>query len=147
MPTGKLTYEVLLVEDNFSDVALTRLMLKDLSASTRLTVATDGEEALQILRSADYRPSLVILDLRMPKKSGVEVLAEMRSDSELECLPVIIFSSSSDPAEIAQCYKLGANAYVLKPLTIRELQRVWSAIQGFWMGIALLPQRARVLAP
>src|ERR1051325_1142014 len=144
--TGQLTFEVLLVEDNFADVHLARRLLKELTTKIILTVANDGEQALAILRREDYHPALVILDLKLPRKNGFEVLSDMKSDDRLATIPVIVLSASSEPSDVAQCYKLHANAYVLKPLMISDVTRVWTVIESFWMSLALLPPRCNIPA-
>jgi two-component system, chemotaxis family, response regulator Rcp1 len=138
--------EVLLVEDNPGDVRLTRQALKGSSLRLNLSVAADGEEALAFMRqqgkyAGEARPALVLLDLNMPKKSGREVLSEMRKDPELACIPVVVLTSSEAEEDIIQSYDLHANAFVTKPTYLDQFAGVVKSIEDFWLGIAKLPTR------
>src|SRR3977135_2064816 len=113
------TLEILLVEDNPADVRLIREALEDHHTPSHLTVVNDGEVALAYLRQEGAytqasRPDIVLLDINLPRKNGREVLAEMKQDPRLRCIPVIMLTSSQDQAEIERCYQLHANAYVVK---------------------------------
>src|SRR5581483_7391155 len=112
--------ELLLAEDNPGDVRLTRDALRESRIRINLNVVTDGEEAMAYLRrlgpyTRAVRPDLILLDLNMPRKDGREVLKEMRNEPDLECIPVVIFTSSEAEDDIVSCYKLRANSYVSKP--------------------------------
>jgi two-component system, chemotaxis family, response regulator Rcp1 len=135
---------VLLVEDNEADVRLTREALRDAGDTVRLSSVTDGELALAYLRrEAGYeeapRPDLVLLDLNLPRKNGLEVLEEMRSDPELACIPVIMLTTSSAEHDVVACYSRGANCFVVKPLELDEFMDLIGAIRTFWLGVARLP--------
>jgi two-component system, chemotaxis family, response regulator Rcp1 len=136
--------EVLLAEDNPADVRLTRNALKDSRAKINLSVAPNGEEALAAMRregkyASASRPDLVLLDLNMPKKDGREVLMEMRKDPDLDCIPVVVLTTSDAEDDIIRSYKLHANGYVSKPEYPEEFSEMVKAIEGFWMGWAKLP--------
>jgi CheY-like chemotaxis protein len=138
--------QVLLVEDTSSDVMLMQLALKKSGAPIELKVAEDGAEAMDYLRgqgrfSGAARPALVLLDWRLPRMSGEEVLREVRKDPVLRLIPVIVLTSSAAAADVRTAYSLGANAYLTKPNGLDELQALISAIAGFWLIFATLPPR------
>lgn len=129
---------ILLVEDDPSDVMLMREALKDTEALVELTVAGDGEEALARLRG-EGRFRLVLLDWRLPKKSGEAVLRDIRGDAALKLIPVIVLTTSSSEADVQAAYAQGANAFLTKPTGLRELRALVSSISGFWLTHAVLP--------
>lgn len=136
--------EILLVEDNPADVQLTVEALRDARVHNNLHVASDGEEAMAFLRkrngyAAAPRPDLVLLDLNLPRKSGREVLADVKADPDLRRIPVIILSTSSNDDDIASAYDLAANCYVTKPVDLDEFIGVVRAIDSFWLSLAKLP--------
>jgi chemotaxis family two-component system response regulator Rcp1 len=135
---------VLLVEDNEADVRLTREALRDAGDDIRLSSVTDGELALAYLRRENGyeeapRPDLVLLDLNLPRKNGLEVLEEMRADPDLACIPVIMLTTSSAEHDVVACYSRGANCFVVKPLELDEFMDLIGAIRTFWLGVARLP--------
>ena len=135
---------VLQVEDNEADVRLTREALREAGDELRLSVVGDGEKALAYLRNEPGfedvpRPHLVLLDLNLPRKDGVEVLHEMRSDPELAPIPVVVLTSSSAAHDVDACYAAGANAFVVKSLELDEFIDRIGAIREFWFGVAQLP--------
>ena len=140
--------EILLVEDSPGDVQLTNEALRDAKVSTHLHVATDGEEALAFLRrEAGFedvpRPDLVLLDLNLPKKSGHEVLEEIKSDPELRRIPVVILSTSDAEDDVLAAYDRSANCYVTKPVDLDRFWEVVRSIDQFWLSFARLPSAAR----
>lgn len=137
--------EILLVEDNPADVRLTREALADAKIRNHLTVAQDGAEAMAVLRREGRHvngatPDLILLDLNLPKKSGHEVLAEIKEDSRLHSIPVVILTSSSAEQDIARMYELQANCYVVKPVGLEEFFTIVKSIEGFWLEIVALPR-------
>jgi CheY-like chemotaxis protein len=141
---GKTMIEILLVEDNPGDVDLTKAALRRCKVLNHVTVAVDGEEALAILRQqgqhADApRPHVVLLDLNLPKKSGIEVLAEIKTDAALRQIPVVIMTSSKAEEDIVKTYDCHANCYVNKPVDLDEFRKVVQAIEGFWFTLVKLP--------
>jgi two-component system, chemotaxis family, response regulator Rcp1 len=138
------TARVLQVEDNEADVRLTREALREAGDELRLSVVGDGEQALAYLRNESGfedvpRPDLVLLDLNLPRKDGVEVLQEMRSDPALAPIPVIVLTSSSEARDVDACYAAGANAFVVKSVELDEFIARMGAIREFWLGVAELP--------
>ena len=136
---------VLIVDDNPADLDLAREALRDSGRHSQISTAGNGEEALAFLRqkggSAKHvRPDLVILDLNMPRKSGRSVLAELKTDPNLQGIPVVVFSASDLEADISRSYDLGANCYVTKPLNLNEYFTTMRAIEEFWFGVSRLPE-------
>src|SRR5712671_218688 len=129
--------EVLIVEDSAADVHLTMTALRDAKIANKIHVVEDGEEALAFLHHegtyADApRPDLVLLDLNLPKKDGFEVLAEMRSDTDLSNIPVIVVSGSDRALDIARGYGLQIAAYVVKSLRVDDYFSAIRAIKELW---------------
>jgi two-component system, chemotaxis family, response regulator Rcp1 len=137
---------ILLVEDNAGDVRLTREALREADVSVELTAVPDGEQALAFLRGEGAhagvaRPDLILLDLNLPKKNGLEVLEEIKRDPELRRTPVIMLTTSSSARDVAACYDRGVNCYVVKPLDLDDFTRLVHAINSFWFEDAQLPPR------
>ena len=136
---------ILLVDDNPGDVRLTRKALDDWSVPVQLTVATDGEEALRVLRASDdgHRPpDLILLDLNLPKIDGRELLARVKQDPDLCHIPVIVLTSSTRESDVRTCYGLHASCYLNKPGEFRQLAAMMKAIHDFWLLLVELPGRA-----
>jgi len=136
---------VLLVEDSYNDELLARRAFEKCRMADRLAVARDGAEALDFLHGRGARgrangtpmPALVLLDLKLPKLDGIEVLRRVRADDRTRDLPVVMFTSSDEEADRAECHRLGANGYVRKPVrfsefveTVRELGLCWLKLDG-----------------
>lgn len=134
--------KVLIVEDNPGDVELAKEALRETSLTLDLHVAEDGERALEFLRSDGGRSStdLVLLDLNMPKKSGHEVLEEMKQDPDLRLIPVVVFTSSAAREDIEAAYDRYANCYITKPGDLDALVDVVRAIEAFWLTVVRLPR-------
>jgi CheY-like chemotaxis protein len=135
--------EVLLVEDNVGDVRLTREALRDAKVRNNLHVVPDGVEAMAFLRrQGGYagvpRPDLVLLDLNLPKKGGLEVLEEIKTDAALQHIPVVILTTSQAEQDIVQSYRRRANAYVTKPVDLEQFLKVVGSIEQFWLEIVKL---------
>jgi len=135
--------EVLLVEDNVGDVRLTREALRDAKVRNNLHVVPDGVEAMAFLRrQGQYagvsRPDLVLLDLNLPKKGGLEVLEEIKTDAALQHIPVVILTTSQAEQDIVQSYRRRANAYVTKPVDLEQFLKVVGSIEQFWLEIVKL---------
>jgi chemotaxis family two-component system response regulator Rcp1 len=136
--------EVLLVEDSPSDVRLIREAMKETNLAIQITVAKDGVEAMDYLKSClrgeERRPDLILLDLNLPRKNGREVLAEVKGDPRLRQIPVVIMTSSRSDEDIAVAYSLNANCYITKPFELGQYIGVVQAIEAFWFGTAKLPR-------
>jgi two-component system response regulator len=139
--------DILLIEDNPLEVELTLRPLRELDPSNRIDVARDGEEALDFLfgrgvfrhRSGSPPPRLMLLDLNLPKVDGFEVLRAVRANSRTCMAPVVVLTSSNDPRELAQCYQLGANSCVQKPVRYDELWAAMQAVGRYWLALNQAP--------
>jgi len=138
--------EILLVEDNPDDVLLTREALGADRPWDNLDVARDGVEAMAYLRREgrfvkSRRPDLILLDLNLPKKDGLEVLAEVKADADLKPIPVVILTTSAEEGDILAAYGLHANCYITKPVEPRQFMKVVKSIEDFWLTIVKLPSK------
>jgi two-component system, chemotaxis family, response regulator Rcp1 len=138
--SGPMPLHFLLVEDNPGDVALWREALAETGADVQLSTARDGVEALAAL--TQERPDLVLLDLNLPRLDGHGVLSAIREHPDLCWLPVLILSSSQDPAEIDAAYAAHANGYLAKPAEWDGLVALARRAVGYWAGVAELPMVA-----
>jgi chemotaxis family two-component system response regulator Rcp1 len=136
-----VTRTILLVEDNAGDVRLTREALLEAQVDAELVAVPDGEQALAFLRGEATAPELILLDLNLPKKNGLEVLEEVKGDAGLRRVPVIMLTTSSSARDIAACYDRGVNCYVVKPLELDDFTALIGAINRFWLEVAQLPPR------
>lgn len=137
--------EILLVEDDDADIRLTQEALRDAKVKNTLHIARDGIEAMDILRAREddperLRPDLVLLDLNLPRKSGQDVLEEVKNDPDLRRIPIVILTTSSQHEDILSTYDLGANAFVTKPVTLDQLTKVVDAVDDFWLSVVQLPR-------
>lgn len=127
--------KVIVVEDNPADVTLIKQALREHSSQSSVTVATDGEEAVQLLSFIDRlnsEPDLVMLDLNLPKRDGYQVLEFLRANPRLRTIPVAIFTSSDRPVDVNKAYSMGADCYVLKGQDLESFARNVGAICSFW---------------
>jgi chemotaxis family two-component system response regulator Rcp1 len=136
--------DVLLVEDNADDAALTIRALARAKVRNRVRLAVSGAEALAMLRregphAGEPRPDLILLDLNLPARDGREVLAEIKGDKELRHIPVVVVTGSTAPADVAESYRRHANAYVTKPIDTQEFIAAINSIEQFWLQIVRLP--------
>jgi chemotaxis family two-component system response regulator Rcp1 len=142
--------EILLVEDNPVDVLVTKRALQGGNVCNNLHVVQDGEEAMDFLYhrgkySNAPRPGLILLDLNLPKKSGREVLAEIKQDPSLLDIPVIVLTTSEAETDILLSYGLHANCYITKPVNLEQFTDVVRSIEGFWFTVVKLPPAERKL--
>jgi chemotaxis family two-component system response regulator Rcp1 len=136
--------EILMIEDNPGDVRLTREALRDGKVRNALHALENGDLALDFLhRRSPYadapRPDLILLDLKLPGKTGLDLLAEIKADASLQRIPVVILTSSQAEQDIARSYDLHANAYVSKPVGLDQFIEVVRGIEHFWLEIVKLP--------
>lgn len=140
------TVEVLLVEDCEADADLVKEALDGGKLIAHLHVARDGEEAMAFLkRQGPYinapRPDLILLDLNLPKKDGREVLCEIKKDSDLSLIPVVVLTSSAADEDILKSYQLHANCYITKPVDFESFVKIVSQLKEFWFSLVLLPKK------
>lgn len=136
--------DILLVEDNAGDVRLTQEVLRDSKIRNNLQVASNGEEALACLRKQGkykdaIRPDIILLDLNLPVKDGREVLAQIKQDTDLKRIPVVILTTSKAEEDILKTYNLHANCYVTKPVDLEQFCAVVKSLEDFWLAIVRLP--------
>jgi len=134
---------ILLVEDSPSDAAMIAAALRESHISNGLHVAGDGEEALDYLfRRGQFhdapRPDLILLDLNLPKKDGCDVLAEVKADSDLTVIPVVVLTTSAAESDVLRMYKLHANSYITKPVGFEQFLAAIQHIEDFWLSLAQL---------
>ncbi len=134
---------ILVVEDNPDHLELTLLALQEQGLRTHIAVARDGAETLDYLfgqgthsgRDTQQQPELVLLDLKLPKLTGLEVLQRMRGDARTACIPVVMWTSSSEDEDIAACYQEGANSVVRKPVDFGEFSDKLRQLKGYWLQV------------
>jgi CheY-like chemotaxis protein len=139
--------DVLLVEDDPGDVLMTKEAFEHFGIRGHLHVVADGEQAMQFLRkSGDYAdaptPRLILLDLNLPRRNGLEVLAEVKSDSTLLSIPVVVLTTSQAEEDIVRSYSLHANAYISKPVDYDKFISTIGQIDGFFLTLVKLPGSA-----
>jgi CheY-like chemotaxis protein len=141
---GLAAVDVLLVEDDPGDVLMTREAFEHYRIRNTLHVVGDGEQALQFLRRAgDYatvpRPGLILLDLNLPRRNGLEVLAELKADQQLLSIPVIVLTTSQAEEDVVRSYSLHANAFISKPVDFDRFIDVIRQIDDFFLTLVQLP--------
>lgn len=138
---------ILLAEDDPGDQMLIRKAFTDESADCRINIVEDGDELVDYLSHAGAysdkdvspRPRLILLDLNLPKKDGREALGEIKADSDLRRIPVVILTTSDQQADIIQCYDLGANSFITKPSSFDGLTAMAREIQSYWFDLSQTP--------
>jgi CheY-like chemotaxis protein len=139
--------QILLVEDDPEDVKLTLHALREENLANTIQVARDGEEALDFLfcrgefasRSFDHPPRLVLLDLKLPKVDGLEIVRAVKGDPRTQAIPVVVLTSSNEESDLVKSYKLGANAYIQKPLEFDAFRQVVKQLGLFWLVVNAPP--------
>ena len=133
--------KILLIEDNPDDVELTLRAFKKHNIANHITVANDGEKALEVIFNCcdkeikTERPDLILLDLKLPKIDGMDVLKEIKKNSETKVIPVIILTSSKEESDLAESYQLGANSYIRKPVNFEKFTEVVMRLGLYWLLI------------
>ena len=139
--------KILLVEDNPQDVELTVEALSELNLANRLVILSDGVEAMDYLlcdgkykhREPEY-PAVILMDIKMPRMDGIEVLGAIKTNSDLMAIPVVMLTSSREEPDLEKCYKLGVNAYVVKPVNFKDFFGAIKQLGIFWAMLNELPQ-------
>jgi len=135
--------EILLIEDEPDDVELTMRALRSENVKNPIQVARDGEQALDyVFRRGEFRdrakgkpPRLILLDLKLPKVDGLEVLAELKADPECRTIPVVVLTSSGEQRDIIDSYKLGVNSYIQKPVDIVQFRQADKSLGLYWLVV------------
>ena len=140
--------QIVLVEDSFDDAELTMRSLKRSNFVNEIIWLKDGEEAVNYLlgkgdyenRDTSIKPRLILLDLKIPKLSGIEVLQQIKKDENLRKIPVVVMTSSKENTDLEKCYELGANSYVVKPINFSDFMDVTKEISMYWVLINQIPE-------
>lgn len=146
--TNFLKRSLLIVEDSDEDFEAFRRMMQKASFSVPIYRCCDGEEALDFLyHLGEYqdatkapRPSMIWLDLNLPGTDGREVLGQIKQDKNLQTIPVVVFTTSSNPKDLEICYRRGANSYMLKPIDLQQLEKNVRSALEYWFEIVVLPE-------
>jgi chemotaxis family two-component system response regulator Rcp1 len=138
--------EILLVDDNPADVALTQEAFLEGKLVNHLSVVNDGVDAMDFLMKRGQfasvpTPDIILLDLNMPRKDGREVLAEIKADDVLKYIPVVIMTVSKDDKDILESYRLHANCYIKKPVKFSEFVEIVRTLENFWFSVVTLPSK------
>lgn len=146
MPAEVRTIKILLVEDNPGDVRLTIEAFREGKLSNELIVASDGEEALNLLMGTEIvapraRPDLILLDLNLPKIDGRDVLARIKGHQDLRRIPVVVLTTSDLEQDILKTYDMYANCYIKKPVDLAQFMKVVNSIEDFWLSVVKLPTK------
>ena len=139
--------EILLVEDNASDAELTITALKSRNLANKLIHVSDGEEALDFLfgtgryagRNSSKLPKVVLLDLKLPKVDGIEVLRRVRSEESTKLLPIVVLTSSREDRDLLETYKLGVNSYIVKPVDFENFSEAVASLGLYWVLLNEVP--------
>ena len=130
---------IVLAEDDEDDCLLVREALQQTTSSARLVCVKDGEELLEYVRNGRTPPSLIVIDLNMPRRDCREALKHIKSDPDLRHLPVVVLTTSRSPEDVQKCYDAGVNAYMRKPKTFHEFVNAVANLYQYWFGSAELP--------
>jgi len=131
---------VVLVDDSLTDTKLVKLAVKRSQWVDELRTFADGAQALESLRSdPGWVPHLIVVDINMPKMNGFELLTELKGDSKLCEIPVVMLTCSSSPSNIKTAYRLQANCFITKPLDFPDFAETWASIEKFWLQVAKNP--------
>jgi len=133
--------QILLVEDNPDDQELIRMALEESRIANELVVVNDGTQALDYLfctgafagRNIAEKPQVILLDLKLPKVNGLEVLERLRSDERTQLIPIVVLTSSSEEEDILASYKLGANSYIRKPVDFNQFAKAVRSLGNYWL--------------
>jgi CheY-like chemotaxis protein len=129
---------ILFIEDDVIEVMKFKRVLQTLQMDHKITEATNGEEAQLLLRNKDYIPDIIILDLNMPKISGIEFLMILKNDAVLKYIPTIILTTSKNHRDVKECYEIGIAGYLLKPLKYEDYLRCINKLLNYWMNNVLI---------
>jgi CheY-like chemotaxis protein len=146
--SDKQTQPLLLVEDSDEDFETFRRMMRKVSFTNPIYRCADGDEALDFLyHTGNYidsaqapRPAIILLDLNLPGTDGREVLAQIKQDDALKTIPVVVFTTSSNPKDIEACYRYGVSGYIIKPINISILTRTIQIFIEYWFEVVMLPE-------
>ena len=132
----------LVVEDDEDDRDLLKLAYEEGTYDCELIFAEDGQSAIELLKQLHTPPSIVLLDINMPKMGGLALLQQLKSSLDWKKMPVVMLSTTDHNDTILQAYSMGANSYIVKPNSFRDLHKVWDSVYHFWTRTVQLPSRA-----
>ena len=147
MTIPRATVQIVLADDDPEDVELARDALAEVRLANNLQVVGDGDELLELLRGTGHHaghpahPRLILLDLKMPRMDGFEVLRQLKGDAALRTIPVVVLTTSAADADIVRSYDLGVNSFITKPVTFEGLVAAMRAVGHYWFEIVELPGR------
>lgn len=133
MPEGRA--DILLVEDSATDLELVLYAWREKGLNRATKVARDGAEALEFLFQSRHLPKVILLDLKLPKVHGLEVLRQVKSHPRTRAIPVVVFTSSGEESDVVESYRLGANSYVVKPVAWEEFKQTVTQLALYWTTI------------
>lgn len=140
-------FDILLIEDNPSDIKLTMKAFEKMNLSDRVFIVNDGEQALEVIFNKEkiisggiIEPKIILLDLNLPKIHGLEVLEEIKSNERTRIIPVVILTSSNEESDLYRSYKLGANSYIVKPVEYENFVKAVTEIGIYWLFFNQIPQ-------
>lgn len=133
--------QILLVEDNDGDIILTKEALKEGKIKNQISVARDGEEAINMLNATTNLPDLILLDINLPKVNGFEVLNAIKTNDRLKAIPVIMLSTSGADKDVLTSYNNYANCFITKPVDFTRFMEVVRTIENFWVSLVKLPRK------
>jgi CheY-like chemotaxis protein len=144
------TSPLLVIEDSNEDFEALQRFLRRSSPKIPILRCVNGEQALAFLqRTGNYtnpsqapRPSLIVLDLNLPKTDGREVLRRVKQDDNLKTIPIVVFTTSNNPRDVEVCYQYGANSYIVKPIDFAQLRRNVQALVNYWFEVTVLPENS-----
>lgn len=137
------TRHILLVDDSSDDVEFAQRLLRKFAPDALQSVARDGVHALDLLHAPEAQrllPDVILLDLKMPRLDGTDVLKALRADHSTRRIPVVMFSSSNELGDVQRCYELGANSYLRKPVNFNEYEDTLRLIASYWLGLNHVPR-------
>lgn len=146
MRPPKTSFDILLVEDDPGDAGLVRIAVRKGPHRVNIHHVKDGDEAMAFLRrtGGDFaqapRPDIMLLDLNLPGRSGHEILEEVKSDTDLRKIPVVVLSTSEAERDVLRAYQAGANSFVSKPMDVEDFTRAIHSIENYWFEVAQLPR-------
>lgn len=143
MPYETISHHILLVDDNNLDVDLFERAIRKTTSNVKLDMAKDGEQALAYFKhweAGAQLPIVILLDLKMPKVNGLEVLRALKSHPRFKTIPVVVMTSSNETADIQEAYDLGANSYIMKSVDYDEFVRAVALIHHYWCQLNIYPE-------
>jgi two-component system, response regulator len=148
--TDEQEIEIILIEDNAHDAEMTMRTLKKNSLANHIVWLKDGESAMEYLfsngedrgSSAIPKPRLILLDLKLPKVDGLEILERLKGDDATRFIPVVVMTSSGEPGDVRECYKLGVNSYIVKPVNFDEFTEAVRQLGLYWLLLNRPPQES-----